>query len=276
MLRHDLPFRSATGLVKQVYVDVAIEELERLGKRPSDSRLAMMTGIHRKELKRLRDDAGADADVPRSVSLGDQLVSQWTTNPSYLDAAGHPLALRRNTQASGSATSAAPSFDDLVMSVSTDIHPRAVLDEWHRLGVVRIDDEKNIHLVASAFIPRQAFDEKLFYFGRNLHDHLDTTIRNLDSDEPSLLERSVHYERLSPSDVNLLARFAEQEGMKLLEAVNRMALELREEAEARDESVTDPADTKAERMNFGLYFYRGPTAERMGEGPAGGKSGGDE
>jgi hypothetical protein len=276
MLSHDLPFRSATGLLKQVYVDMAMEELDRLGKRPADSRLAMLTGIHRKELKRLRDGSGEDADVPRSVSLGAQLVARWTTDAAYLDDDGRPRALRRNTQASGGADDvSAPSFDDLVMSVSTDIHPRAVFDEWQRLGVVEIDDDKNIHLVTSAFIPRQGFEEKLFFLGRNVHDHLATTVRNLDSDEPSLLERSVHYDNLAPGDVNLLARFAEQEGMKLLEAINRMAIELRGEARERGEATTDPADEKAERMNFGLYFFRGPRRDSVDDADevAGGEDG---
>jgi hypothetical protein len=279
MLSHDLPFRSAAGLLKQVYVDVAMEELDRLGKRPADSRLSMMTGIHRKELKRLRDGAGEDADVPRSVSLGAQLVTRWTTDAIYLDDAGRPLTLRRNTQASGNADDvSAASFDDLVMSVSTDIHPRAVLDEWQRLGVVEIDDDKNIHLLTSAFIPRQGFEEKLFFLGRNVHDHLDTTVRNLESDEPSRLERSVHYDNVAPSDVNLLARFAEQEGMKLLEAVNRRALELRGEARERGETTPHPADEKSERMNFGLYFYRGPRRDSLDDADeaAGGDEGADQ
>ena len=65
-----------------------------------------------------------------------------------------------------------PGFEDLVASISTDIRPRAVLDEWQRLGVVEVDDAGLVRLVVGAFVPARGFDEKAHYFGRNLHDHL--------------------------------------------------------------------------------------------------------
>ncbi len=272
MLGQNIPFQQAVGLLKQVYVDVAVAALGQSGKRASDSRVSLITGVNRKELKRLRETSQVDEEMPRSVSLGAQLVARWTSETRFLDAQGRPRALPRSSDAQKDGTDA-PSFDELVTSVSTDIHPRSVLDEWLRLGIVRLDEEKRIHLMTSAFVPRRGFDEKLFYFGRNCHDHLDTTVRNLQGDEPSLLERSVHYDNLSPEDVNLLARFAEQEGMKLLEAVNRLARDLRDEGAGHAGHGAEQADEKAERINFGLYFYRG---RERGEASKGGSARGGE
>jgi hypothetical protein len=249
MLSQGLPIQHASGLLKQVYFDVASAEIEALEKRASDSRLSLMTGINRKELKRLRASAQRDDEVPHSVSLGVQLVSHWISTPRFLDAEERPLALPRASRAAAneSDADAAASFDELVSSVSRDVHARSVLEELIRLGVVEVDSEKRVQLLTSAFVPRSGFDEKLYYFGQNGHDHLDAAVRNIKGDDPPLMERSVHYDNLRPDDVNLLSRFAEQEGMKLLETLNRMARELRAEE----------ADEKAERMNFGLYFYRG-------------------
>ncbi len=262
MLSQNLPIQEASSLLKQVYFDVANEELERSQRKRSDSRLSLMTGIHRKELKRLREHSdSAIAEPPRSISLGAQLIARWTGDQRYLDAEGRPRPLIRATVADAEADE--PSFDDLVKSVSRDIHPRSVLDEWIRLGLVRVDDARRIHLLTAAFVPRQGFDEKLFYLGRNGHDHLDAAVRNIQGSESPLLERSVHYNSLAPDDVNALARFAEQEGMKLLEKLNEMA---------RERSSEPHDDEKAERMNFGLYFYRGPRnpseAERSGAADA--------
>ena len=66
----------------------------------------------------------------------------------------------------------AVSFETLVASVNTDIRPRAVLDEWLRLGVVQIDDSDQVCLVVDAFVPEKGLDEKAFLFGQNIHDHL--------------------------------------------------------------------------------------------------------
>ncbi len=252
MLSQGLPIQRATALLREVYFDVASAELQAGGERASDSRLSLMTGIHRKELKRLREAARGDDAMPHSVSLGVQLVSQWISAARFLDANSEPRALPR-AQRGAKPGEGVATFDELVASISRDVHPRSVLEELIRLGVVRVDDEGRACLVTSAFVPRSGFDEKLFYFGQNGHDHLDTAVRNITSDAVPSMERSVHYANLRPDDLNLLSRFAEREGMKLLSSVNRMARELRADAEANAE----PAAEKAERMNFGLYFYRG-------------------
>ncbi len=267
MLAHGVTFRPASDLLNQVYVEVATAELERDGKKPTDSRLSVMTGIHRKALRQQRNRSEHDASVPKTVALGAQLVARWTSDPIYCDGEGRPRPLPRRSD-----DDAAPSFDGLVRSVSSDVHPRTVLDEWLRLGVIDVDEgDQSIHLVTSAFVPARGFEEKLFYLGRNVQDHLETAVHNLEGNGPARLERSVHYDGLDPEDVSRLAHFAEQEGMKLLEEINRRARELREESsrargdagDATSDGADEPTERsalpeKAERMNFGLYFHRGP------------------
>ena len=90
--------------------------------------------------------------------------------------------------------------EGLVESVSKDIRPRVVLDEWLRLGVARIelvDDQELVRLNVEAFVPASGFDEKAFYFGRNLRDHIATAAGNLAGVDPSRLERSVYYDDLT-------------------------------------------------------------------------------
>jgi hypothetical protein len=85
------------GLLKHVYVDVALDELGKTGKKPSTSRLSMFTGIHRKEIRRLVETPAGENVAPRSVLLGAQLVAHWTSDPRYLDEDGRPRPLRRHT-----------------------------------------------------------------------------------------------------------------------------------------------------------------------------------
>ncbi len=77
------------------------------------------------------------------------------------------------------------SFDALVAKVSTDIRARVVLDEWLRLGVVRLDEQECVHLEAQAFVPQKGFDEKTAYLGHNLHDHACAAVHNLTSEGPA-------------------------------------------------------------------------------------------
>jgi uncharacterized protein YbjQ (UPF0145 family) len=144
------------------------------------------------------------------------------------------------------------SFERLVAAESSDIRARAVLDEWLRLGIVELDAHDNVRLISDAFVPKKGFEEKAYFFGRNLRDHIAASTHNLLGQEPPFLERSVYYGRLSPAAVSELASMAEQLGMEALLTINRRARDLR----AHTSTDLDSARTHApQRMTFGVYFF---------------------
>ena len=143
------------------------------------------------------------------------------------------------------ATPGEPGFEELVSAVSTDIRARAVLDEWKRLGIVEIDGDDRVRLVAGAFIPERGFEEKVHFFGRNLHDHVTVASNNLGDEASPSLERSVHYGRLSEESVAELTDLGREMGMDLLQKLNRRARDLQQ----RDEE----SGNAARRFNFGVY-----------------------
>jgi len=177
-----------------------------------------------------------------------------------MDKKGQPLPLPRKSD-----SPKAPSFDSLVAGVSKDVRPRALLDEWLRLGVAHLDEDGRVVLNRLAFVPEKGAEEKAFYFGRNIHDHLAATAHNLLDEGNPKLERSVHYTGLTEESAAELAAAAERTGMKALLEMNRLALELAEKDKGR------AAATR--RINFGLYFFDGaanfnnlrPESEAPGE-----------
>jgi len=102
-------------------------------------------------------------------------------------------------------------------------------------------------------VPARGFDEKAFYFGHNLHDHLAAAAHNLLSEGPPFLERSVHYDAIGPESEAELAALAEKAGMAVVQKMSRKAIA----CEARDSD--DPAPKR--RFTFGIYFFSAPTAE---------------
>lgn len=243
LMEHGLTFPWLSGVLKSVFVDVAEKEFRLPDKRQTDSRITLLTGVHRKDVRRLRQqgDVTDEPRPPESVYLGAHLVAVWTSDERYLDLQGHPKPLTRQPRTN------APSFEKLVTSISKDIRPRAVLDELLRVGAVEIDDDDCIRLKAEAFIPSKGFDEKAYYFGRNIHDHIAAARHNVQGGEPPFLERSVYYDELSAESVRELDELARQEGMRMLQVINRRAREL----QAADQGGADTM----RRINFGLYFY---------------------
>lgn len=237
-----------TDLLKQVYVDVALTEFPTAGKKQTDSSISILTGVHRKDVKRLRTARRERLpQAPRSVSIGAQLVGRWVGSPETTDSAGLPLPLPRQAKTPGG-----PSFDALVAGISTDVRPRAVLDEWLRLGIAHVDKDDRVVLNQMAFVPQKGFGEKAFYLGRNIHDHIAAASHNLLGEGNPQLERSVHYSALTPESAAILAKAAERAGMEAMLEINRLALDLA----AKDKNK----DTATKRINFGLYFYKGADA----------------
>lgn len=251
MLAQNIGYRQASELLKQVYVDVARADLADEAAASSISRISLFTGINRKEVKRLRENETETIQIPKSVSQGALIIEAWTNSRRYLDADGRPLPLPRSADAPNE-----PNFDELIRSVTSDVHARTVLDEWLRLGLVFVGDLGRIHLVTPAFVAKHGLREKVFYFERNLHDHLAVAAANLEDHKDPLLERSVHYRGLPPAAIDELQALAQREGMKALQAVNRRALELRVFSDAEVSQSDEHGAVSNERMNFGLYFYR--------------------
>ncbi len=248
-----ITFPSLSRLLKQVYVDVAREEFPVPGKPQTDSRISLLTGVHRKDIKALREGRRS-GDAPSPVlSRNAHLIALWTGAPDYIDGRGRPRALPRQRPKGGGA-----SFEGLVASVSTDIRARAVLDEWLRQGLARVDKDDLVHLDMTAFVPNEDFGDLAYYFGRNLHDHIAASSHNLLGGEPAMLERAVYYENLRPRSVEELAGLSRELGSDALVKVNRKAFELTEQD--RD------AGDATQRMTFGVYFYTGPDYDTDGEG----------
>jgi len=242
MLRKGVTYLVFADLLKEVFVEVADREFRLGEKAPSDSRISLLTGVHRKDVRRLRNTGDpAASTLPENITFGAQLVNAWASAP-FCNDAGQPQPLPRLASVGGDR-----SFDALVAKVSTDIRARVVLDEWLRLGIVRLDEKERVHLEAQAFVPQKGFDEKAAYLGHNLHDHACAAVHNLSSEGPAFFERSVHYDALAPVSVEALREAVASEGMQALLSFNRLAAEL----EFRDLPSLEPR----QRITVGLYFY---------------------
>jgi len=244
LLNYSVQYPAFSKLLKQTYVEMATA-MPVDGKIQTDSRVSLLTGIHRLDVKRLRNEiVSGNEGPPMSVSLGAQIVARWTAHAEYLDNKGRPLPLHRLASAGGMM-----SFESLVRSVSKDIRPRVVLDEWLRLGIAQIDNLDRVILLTDAFIPSHGLDEKLFYLGKNVHDHLDACAHNLTQpDVPPLLERSVYYDHLSKDSTLILSTYARQLSSQVMQAFSQKAMELQE----RDHQNADARH----RVTYGLYFYQ--------------------
>ncbi|HAW52983.1 MAG TPA: hypothetical protein DCX54_11750 [Flavobacteriales bacterium] len=244
LIEKGVTFPQFRDMLKSVYVEVAEEHFNLSDGPTSVSRIFVLTGIHRKDIKRLRrNDETTDPDntSASNMGLGGYLVSRWTGDQRFLDLQGNPLNLPR-TSPNGS-----PSFDELVESGTKDVRPRVILEEWRRLGIVHINDDNEICLNTTAFVPEHSFDEKAQYFGRHIHDHLATCANNLMAEKDPMFERSVYFSALTEASVAQLRALAEAKSLELLKNINQHALQLHTEDQGKPDAT--------HRMRLGIYWY---------------------
>lgn len=232
--------------IKRTFVQVAEEEFALQGKSQTDSRITLLTGVHRRDVHRIRTEQTTETKSRANFSA--QVIAQWVGNPRYLDASGKPKPLPRSRRLGND-----DSFESLVASVSKDIRARPVLDEWCRTGIVSLSEEDEVQLNIEAFIPKDNLEEQLFFLGMNVHDHLAAAVNNTLNYE-KLFERCVYYDNLTLEEIEALHRWIQSEGMAFLTQFNKLAMA---DGQARD------SRTPTFRMNTGLYFYYEPSAEAM-------------
>jgi hypothetical protein len=246
LIRNRIPFPVLADQLRGLYIEVAVEEAEAAGQAATDSRINLLTGVHRKELRRLRAVAADAAPPPPApVRLASQVIARWLGDPAFTLADGTPRPLPRQA-----APGTAPGFEELVSGITTDLRPRTVLDDFLAQGLVAPGPDGLLRLRAEAFLPPPGSAEQLHYFARNLHDHLAAAAANIEAaGTPPFLERSLHYDGLSPlvaAELEMAGRAAAQQ---LLLDLNRTALALL----ARHGEAA--AGTPTRRVNIGVYGY---------------------
>jgi hypothetical protein len=247
LLRNGVAWGAFADTMKQVFVDAARAELERGGATPTLSALSVLSGVHRKDVRAFEEaprGAGAAAE-PRGVPLASQVFTRWLADRRFRGRDGKPKPLPR----SGAGTS----FEALAREISQDVHPRTVLDELVRLGLVRLDGELLIPISAS-FVPSRTLDGLSALFAANAADHLAATV-----DAPRYLEQSVYADGLSAASVERLHQLSRDAWAQAFAA---MVEEAGRAVEA--DAAIEPA--AQQRMRFGVYFY----GEPVNEAPAAG------
>ena len=245
LMENGLTFPILADILRDLFVDVAANDILKDPKTRTDSRISLLSGVHRKEIKRWREAPAEVDSVPPVVTIASQVVARWLGSAAFLQPDGTPRPLPRVAAGGESG------FDALVGSLTTDIRPRALLDDLLAHGIVFIDEADRVRLDGAAFVPRPGGEEQLYYFGRNLHDHVAAAVANISATAIApFIERAVHYDGLTEAQASALEEYARAAAINVLLEVNRKALEL---TAGDPEPMASAMATR--RVNLGVYLF---------------------
>lgn len=165
-LRHGLKVQDCYEVLKRVFISEARVELERCAERETVSRLAVMTGLHRRDVARLSEAADEEGE---DVTLLTRIIGRWRVDPKF-STRRKPKPLRIE---GGSGD-----FAELVSSSSRDLNPYTVLFELERLGIVRRSGDM-VELLRDAFEPAGDTTRGLQLLSSDVQDLVEAVDQNL-------------------------------------------------------------------------------------------------
>lgn len=251
MIDHGLQLSTMVELLKKALVDEAAADHGLADAKSSDTRVALLTGVHRKDVKRLRETPQEESLMAPMVPLVASVVGRWISEPRYLHADQTPRQLARTPRLGNAGE---PDFTDLVAEVSRDVGARAVLDELMRLGVVDVSATGQVSLRESAFVPHHGLSESFHFLAANVSDHLASAAHNLSPvrQGPPMLEQSAFSANLSAEQAKELGQLARRLWSRALQKFMLTA----SVAELRSQTAEGPKY----RVRFGVYFHQAEQA----------------
>ena len=246
LLRNGVSYITFSDFAKWVYVDVASKEFDIKGRKQSTSRVAVITGLSRKEVTRVRqlpkpDDRTSTEKYNRAA----RVIAAWRRDKNFLDAEGNPAPLPL----------AGPdaSFSELVKRFSGDAPVRAILDELIRVGAAERLEDGRVSLLTRAYIPESGDVDKLHILGTDVAYLISTIDHNLKSDIiSSFFQRKVAYDNLPDEVLPVFRKHSAKKAQILLESLDRWLAQ-------RDRDITPSVQgTGRSQAGIGIYYFEEP------------------
>jgi hypothetical protein len=246
LLAAGVPFGRVEARLRELFVEVAERELAQPGATPNDSRVSILTGINRKEVRRIR---GRDREAaPRTFSrnLIASLISRWVGDPRTTDAAGHPLPLPYDARRG-------PSFVALARKTTVDLHPRALLDVLISAGAAVLGEGDVVALTRTAYVPQRGRSEALAMLADDPPELIETMLHNVlgEGAEPRL-QQKLAYDNIGSDGLARLRAALRREANRLLERSNAVLLR-----HDRDRSPRAPSGERT-YAGIGVYYFEAP------------------
>lgn len=257
-LRHEITHAELNELMRMTYVQVAYERYSIPGIDMTMSRAAVLTGLSRKEVGRLREALeNSDFSQKQTPNKAQSVSHGWLNDAEFTDRNGLPLTLPIRQKKDGKEYG---SFVALVKRYSSDVTYGAILDELNHVGVVEQPDDNTVALTNYAYVPHQDSLESTRVVTTSVSDLFDTGLHNIECETNNKrFQRQVVYSHIHESFVDEIEQSVAQKAQALLETLNS------EIAIAKKKSANKNAE-ELRRIGFGMYYFDGRSVKPASKG----------
>jgi hypothetical protein len=181
LLRYGIGFSEFAESLKTVYVDVGSSEFGIRGRPTNISRVAVMTGLTRKEVRRLRTkiEGGENSVVVKSTPIT-EILHRWHSEDEFLDSHGRPAKLPFSGDRG--------SFSSLVKQFGGDVPAGAMRTELQRVGSVELNDKGELSVKLRSFWPSDNTGKLESALVHHVYPLLSTVAHNTDPKNEDLID----------------------------------------------------------------------------------------
>jgi hypothetical protein len=163
LLKSGITWREFSDLAKVKFVQVATEEFGIRGRPTNASRVAILTGIDRRDVRKLRLAAAEQPAFDLGfMSKPTQVLDGWFHDPDFRTSSGEP----RDLHVSGGEDS----FAALVRRYAPGIPPVAMIKELLVVGAIEQLPDERVRALKRNYIPRELTDNQIRLWGSVLED----------------------------------------------------------------------------------------------------------
>jgi len=171
LLRAGVGYREFSDVAKAAFITEASTEYGLRGRLTNVSRVAVMTGISRKEVRRIREDSLENLiDYVVGISPGALILQHWHTDAEFTGSVGEPRVLDFDGGEN--------SFASLVRKYAGDIPSGAMRTELKRIGAIEELDDKRLMVLKREFVPVGLDDRLALGFEAIIQSAAETLAHN--------------------------------------------------------------------------------------------------
>jgi len=243
-----ISYKQFEEVAKRAFVLEALGEPDRKGRTTNTSRIAVRTGLSRKEVSRVRHA------LEGSVALGtstDHIVRParalqlWHSDPSFVGADGSPIDLSFDGDS--------PSFSDLTKLVGGDFPAGALRAELLAAGGVEELANGKLRALKRFFIPAALDEDLIVGFVFIVAPLLESLKHNLNCPDDKFIQRISYSDHLPRSEVAAFRAVSHARSAELLQNIDEWI--------SKNEIGSQSEPQAGHRVGIGVfYFDSGPAS----------------
>lgn len=258
LLRTGITYRQFDSVAKQAFVREATDSAAGRGRPPNTSRIAVMTGLSRKEVRRIRDELAHAADRREPTDSDhsgppSRVLHAWHTDRRFVDDDGLPKVLSFHDEHHG--------FSALVRYVAGDVPPGAVRSELKRSGAVLETPDGNLRVLKRYYVPGDIDEKAITTIAGMLFPMAAGVAHNTNPSRETegFIQRFAFSESLSGPARAAFRAWSRDEATRFIESIDDW-LATYESAELTISS-TESSDARR-TAGIGVFYYEGLSAEQ--------------